>query len=87
MVCEVADAAVDVNSANGIEHVFLGGKEMPEASIDIAASILGNGLADGFINGFNKAISEDLSSKAAATLTKETKTNLKKLEILLVAMK
>ena len=78
VVCEVADAAVDVNSANGIEHVFWGGKEMPEASIDIAASILGNGLADGFINGFNKAISEDLSSKAAATLTKETKTNLKK---------
>ena len=76
--CEVVDAAVDVNYTDGIEYIGSEEKEISDAVIDVSMSFLGNGLADGFINSFKKAISEDLSSKAAATLTKETKTNLKK---------
>ena len=75
--CEVVDAAVDVNYTDGAK-IIGGEKKTSDVVIDISMSFLGNGLTDGFINSFNKAISEDLSSKAAATLTKETKANLQK---------
>jgi hypothetical protein len=71
------DAAVDVSNSKGVESVVTGEKTMTNAAIDVAASVFPGKAVNGLTSNFNKAISSDLSSNAAATLTKETKASMK----------
>ena len=75
---EVADAAVDFNASGEMETIT-NGKEMSHFVIDMATS-LGGVFLEEVPNSFSKAISEDLSSKSAATMTKETKASLKQIQ-------
>ena len=75
---EVVDAAVDFNASGEMETIA-NGKEMSHFVIDMATSF-GGVFLEGVPNSFSKAISEDLSSKSAATMTKETKASLKQIQ-------
>ena len=75
---EVADAAIDFK-ANGKIETVADGKDIAHAVVDMVSSKVSDKFVDGATVGFNKAISEDLSSKSAATMTKETKAGLKQI--------
>lgn len=70
---------MDYSIEKGFKHsALLGGdKTIGKTVTDAAASTLPGLGGDRLIKGFDKAISEDLSSKGAATLTKETKNAMK----------
>ncbi len=70
-----SDAVMDYSIENKFDYsTFLGGnKSIGKTMTDAAASTLPGLGGDRLIKGFDKAISKDLSSKGAATLTKETK--------------
>lgn len=72
-----ADALFDYSVENGFESVFNDKKSILEVSIDLAASMVPEMVVDKVSSGFCKAIDADLSSNAAATLTKESKAQLK----------
>ena len=74
-----SDAMMDYSIEDGFKHsALLGGdKSIGKTVTDAAASTLPGLGGDRLIKGFDKAISEDLSSKGAATLTKETKNAMK----------
>ena len=75
------DAAIDVNLQGDIQTVggFVGeSKTITETTMDIVFSVAPGKCVNSITSGFNKAVQSDLSSKAAATLTKEAKTSLKK---------
>ena len=72
-----ADAAIDISSSKGVENVVTGEKSVMNTIIDATASVLPGKAVDGATSSFNKAVSTDLSSKTAATLTNETKSSLK----------
>ena len=71
------DALFDITSNNGVQSVLTGEKTVFSATIDAAASILPGKAVDGVTSSFNKAVSSDLSSNTAATLTKGAKETLK----------
>ena len=77
IVVEVVDAAVDIKAKGKIGYIFTGTKNISHAIVDVAVSKVSDKIADGFTNGLSKAISNDLSAKSAATMTKETKEGLK----------
>ena len=70
-----SDALVDYSKERRIEYSTLlgGNKSIAKSITDAAASTLPEMGGDKLIKEFDKAISSDLSSKGAATLTKETK--------------
>ncbi|MPM39692.1 hypothetical protein SDC9_86326 [bioreactor metagenome] len=75
-----ADAAIDVNAKGEIQSI--GGvigdnKSITNATIDAVSSVVPGKVVDNATSGFNKAVSSDIGSSAAATLTKETKSSLK----------
>ena len=72
-----ADALFDYSVENGFETVFNDKKSIFEVSIDFAASIVPEKIVDNASSSFCKAIDADLSSNTAATLTKESKAQLK----------
>ncbi|MDI9604174.1 MAG: RHS repeat-associated core domain-containing protein, partial [Bacteroidota bacterium] len=74
------DAAIDVNAKDEIQTI--GGvigenKSITNAAIDAVSSVVPGKVVDNVTSGFNKAVSSDLGSSAAATLTKETKSSMK----------
>ncbi|NLB67668.1 MAG: RHS repeat-associated core domain-containing protein [Bacteroidales bacterium] len=74
------DAAIDVNAKGEIQTI--GGvigenKSITNAAIDAVSSVVPGKVVDNVTSGFNKAVSSDLGSSAAATLTKETKSSMK----------
>jgi RHS repeat-associated protein len=75
-----ADAAIDISANRGVETVVTGGKSVANTAIDAASSVVPGKAVDNVTSSFNKAVSSDLSSNAAATLTKETKSALKQAE-------
>ena len=78
IVFEGVDAAIDYNASEGLKTIF-DEKETSHSVIDMAAS-LGGVFIERIPTVFSKAISEDLSSKSAATMTKETKAALKQIQ-------
>lgn len=75
------DAAIDIQ-ANGDSESILGiiGKEpkpITNAAVDAVFSTVPGKVVDNAKAGFNKAVTSDLKSNTAATLTKETRTSLK----------
>ena len=78
IVFEGVDAAIDYNASEGLKTIF-DEKETSHSVIDMATS-LGGVFLEEVPNSFSKAISEDLSSKSAATMTKETKAALKQIQ-------
>jgi RHS repeat-associated protein len=78
IVFEGVDAAIDYNASEGLKTIF-DEKETSHFVIDMATS-LGGVFLEEVPNSFSKAISEDLSSKSAATMTKETKASLKQIQ-------
>ncbi len=79
-VAVTADAVVDVSNSKGITSVVTGDKPVASSIVDAAASVLPGKAADSVISTANKAISSDLTSKSAATMTKETKNMLKSVQ-------
>ena len=71
-----ADAAIDVN-AKGETLIIGEEKSITNAAIDAVSSVVPGKVVDNVTSGFNKAVSSDLGSSAAATLTKETKSSMK----------
>jgi hypothetical protein len=74
------DVAIDVNAKGEIQTIgsVIGeNKSITNAAIDAVSSVVPGKVVDNVTSGFNKAVSSDLGSSAAATLTKETKSSLK----------
>jgi hypothetical protein len=73
-----ADAAVDVSQTKGVESVITGNKSITKTMIDAATSLIpaDKGIQK-LTDNFNHAITSDLTSNAAKTLTKDAKTALK----------
>ena len=74
------DVAIDVNAKGEIQTI--GGvigenKSITNTAIDAVSSVIPGKVVDNVTSGFNKSVTFDLGSSAAATLTKETKSSMK----------
>ena len=79
----IIDAAVDANFEGEVKSAggFVGEKKpMGDVAIDIVASKINGKGVDKFTSDLNKAVNEDLTSKAAATLSKQEKTSMRQLQ-------
>jgi RHS repeat-associated protein len=78
------DAAIDINAKGEIQTI--GGvigenKSITSTAIDALSSVVPGKVVENVTSSFNKAVSSDLGSNAAATLTKETKSSLKQVQV------
>lgn len=71
-----ADAAVDISEQEGFQ-IIGGNKSITNAAVDAVFSTVPGKVVDNAKAGFNKAVTSDLKSNTAATLTKETRASLK----------
>ena len=76
----VADASID-NNANGKIQTVGGGigenKSITNAAINAIFSIVPGKVVENITSGFNKAVTSNLGSSVASTLTKETKSSMR----------
>lgn len=77
------DATIDISANDGVSTILpvenYNNKETSHVIVDAVSSFIPGKIVDDFTSALSKAISSDLTSKASATLTKESINSMKKL--------